>query len=152
MNAFLLDDSERRELTSEELAREGVLNRRLETEPNSYQPTMDWLKDKNGYIEQDTVELKPAMPNLEEICHKFIDEHRHDEDEIRFVLLGEGIFDIRSSKDQWMRVKVEQGDLIVVPAGRYHRFTLTDKKMIRCVRLFKDKSGWVPYYRAPAVA
>ena len=148
MKAFLLDDPQQRELTPEELAREGVFNQRLGTEPKEYQPTMDWLKNKNGYIEQDIVELKPAMPNLEEICNKFIDEHRHDEDEVRFILLGEGIFDIRSSKDQWMRVKVEQGDLIVVPAGRYHRFTLTEKKTICCVRLFKDKSGWVPAYRS----
>ncbi len=147
MKAFLLDDPRQRELTPEELAREGVLNQKLGIAPSDYQPTMDGLKNKNGYIEQDTVELKPTMPNLEEICNKFVDEHRHDEDEIRFVLLGEGIFDIRSGKDQWMRVKVEQGDLIVVPAGRYHRFTLTEKKNIRCVRLFKDKSGWVPSYR-----
>ena len=52
MNAFLLDDPEQRELIPEELAQEGVLSRRLGTEPNDYQPTMDWLKDKNGYIEE----------------------------------------------------------------------------------------------------
>jgi 1,2-dihydroxy-3-keto-5-methylthiopentene dioxygenase len=46
-----------------------------------------------------------------------------------------------------MRVVVEAGDLIVVPAGRNHRFLLTDRKHIRCVRLFKDTSGWVPNYR-----
>ncbi len=130
MKAFLLDDPRKRELTGEELAREGVLNQKLGTQPQEYQSTMDGLKKKNGYIEQDIVELKPAMPNLQEICDKFVDEHRHDEDEVRFILLGEGIFDIRSQKDQWMRVKVEQGDLIVVPAGRYHRFTLTEKKNI----------------------
>ncbi|MBI1976309.1 MAG: cupin domain-containing protein [Candidatus Omnitrophica bacterium] len=148
MKAFLLDDPRKRDLTGEELAQEGVLNQKLGTRPQEYQSTMDGLKKKNGYIEQDIVELNPAMSNLQEICNKFIDEHRHDEDEVRFILLGEGIFDIRSQKDQWMRVKVEQGDLIVVPAGRYHRFTLTEKKNIRCVRLFKDKSGWVPAYRS----
>ena len=63
------------------------------------------------------------------------------------MLDGEGVFDIRSSDDRWLRVKVERGDLIVVPAKRYHRFELTDAKSIRCVRLFKDQSGWVPHYR-----
>ena len=148
MNGFLLDDPQKKPLSREYLEREGVFNKTLDTQPQAYQPTMDWLKNKNRYIEQDIVELNPSMPNLEEICNKFIDEHRHEEDEIRFVLSGEGIFDIRSGKDQWMRVKVEQGDLIVVPAGRYHRFTLTETKTIRCVRLFKDKSGWVPFYRS----
>jgi 1,2-dihydroxy-3-keto-5-methylthiopentene dioxygenase len=46
-----------------------------------------------------------------------------------------------------MRVVVEPGDLIVVPARRHHRFMLTEKKSIRCVRLFKDQSGWTPHYR-----
>ena len=147
MNAFLLDDPQRKPLSREELEHEGVLNKNLSTQPQTYQPTMDWLKNKNGYIEQDMVELSPSMPNLHEICNKFLDEHRHEEDEVRFVLTGEGIFDIRSQKDQWMRVHVEEGDLIVVPARRYHRFTLTPTQMIRCVRLFKDKSGWVPVYR-----
>jgi len=64
-----------------------------------------------------------------------------------FVLEGEGIFDIRSKGDRWMRVKVEAGDLIVVPKERYHRFELTETKTIRCVRLFQDASGWVPEYR-----
>lgn len=63
------------------------------------------------------------------------------------MLEGDGIFDIRSRDDRWMRVVVEVGDLIVVPAKRHHRFLLTDKKDIRCVRLFKDASGWVPHYR-----
>ena len=66
------------------------------------------------------------------------------------MLEGEGIFDIRSRDDRWMRVKVEEGDLIVVPAKRYHRFELTETKTIRCVRLFQDQSGWVPVYRQEA--
>ena len=104
--------------------------------------------NERGYVEEDVVELQPSTPNLNAICAKFIDEHHHDEDEVRFVLEGEGIFDIRSRDDKWMRVQVEQGDLIVVPKGRHHRFLLTDRQHIRCVRLFRDSSGWVPHYRA----
>lgn len=64
------------------------------------------------------------------------------------MLEGAGVFDIRSSDDRWMRVVVEPGDLLVVPARRYHRFELTEARTIRCVRLFQDMSGWVPHYRA----
>jgi 1,2-dihydroxy-3-keto-5-methylthiopentene dioxygenase len=152
MKAFLLDDPSQTELGYQALLEEGVYNETLSTDPKEYQPTMDWLKNKNGYIEQDVVELNPNMINLQEICSKFLEEHRHEEDEVRFILYGEGIFDIRSRRDQWMRVKVETGDLIVVPAGRHHRFTLTEKKTIRCVRLFKEKSGWVPTYRSAEVS
>jgi 1,2-dihydroxy-3-keto-5-methylthiopentene dioxygenase len=47
-------------------------------------------------------------------------------------------------------VQVEKGDLIVVPKDRNHRFMLTERKAIRCVRLFKDAAGWVPHYRGRA--
>jgi cupin superfamily acireductone dioxygenase involved in methionine salvage len=46
-----------------------------------------------------------------------------------------------------MRVIVDPGDLLGIPRGRYHRFLLTEQKTIRCVRLFQDPKGWVPYYR-----
>ena len=114
---------------------------------DAYQLRLDALKAEQGYIEQDIVELAPNTPNLEVICAKFADEHLHTDDEVRFVIDGAGIFDIRDDDDRWMRVTVEAGDLIVVPKQRHHRFFLTDSQRIRCVRLFQDSAGWVPHYR-----
>jgi len=145
MKAIWLDDGTT--IPAATLTEEGVLNQQLPLDPAGYQPTMDVLKTERGYIEQDQVALTPETPNLDAICAKFDGEHLHDEDEVRFVLEGEGVFDIRSGDDRWMRVTVEAGDLIVVPAKRYHRFELTEKKTIRCVRLFQDQTGWVPHYR-----
>lgn len=130
-----------------EMARVGVHYERLEMDPQAYQPALDELKAARDYVEQDIVELRPDTENLGAICAKFADEHLHTDDEVRYVLEGEGIFDIRSVDDGWMRVVVERGDLLVVPAHLHHRFLLTDRKHIRCVRLFKDRSGWVPHYR-----
>lgn len=134
------------------LRAEGVLYDALETEPARYQAPLASFKDAQGYIEQDEIALTPETPKLDEICAKFLDEHCHEEDEVRFILDGAGIFDIRSRDDRWMRIVVEAGDLIVVPAGRWHRFLLTDTKRIRAVRLFKDPKGWVPQYRAARAA
>ena len=135
-------------LPAEVLGAHGVLYEHvLATDPATYQRPLDDLKAQRGYPEQDIVELNSDTPNLDELCSKFVGEHFHDEDEVRFVLDGAGIFDIRSTEDRWMRVIVETGDLIVVPAKRHHRFQLTDDKSIRCIRLFRDKSGWVPHYR-----
>lgn len=131
----------------ETLRENGVLYEALPLEESGYQPTLDDLMGVRGYQTQDQVALSPDMENLDAICAKFLDEHLHEDDEVRFVLEGEGVFDIRSNDDRWMRVKVEPGDLIVVPAGKYHRFELTEKRHIRCVRLFKDAAGWVPVYR-----
>ena len=130
-----------------DLAAVGVLAERLELDSDAFQPALDQLKARRGYVEQDIIELQPETPNLGALCAKFVDEHLHTDDEVRCVLEGEGIFDLRSQDDRWMRVTVEPGDLLVVPANLHHRFLLTDRKHIRCVRLFKDSSGWVPHYR-----
>jgi 1,2-dihydroxy-3-keto-5-methylthiopentene dioxygenase len=130
-----------------ELERVGVLSERLPL--GDYQGALDRLKAARGYVAQDEVELRPHTPNLDGICAKFKDEHLHRDDEVRFVLEGEGIFDIRGADERWLRLEVEPGDLIVVPADLHHRFFLTDRKEIRCVRLFKDAAGWVPEYRVP---
>jgi 1,2-dihydroxy-3-keto-5-methylthiopentene dioxygenase len=134
--------------TKDDLSRIGVVHERLAVDPVAYQPPLDALAHARGYVEQDIVELSPATPELDTICAKFDREHLHTDDEVRYVLEGEGIFDVRSADDRWIRITVESGDLLVVPANLHHRFLLTEKKHIRCVRLFKDKSGWVPHYRA----
>ena len=139
----------------ETLAREGVLYRSLDTCSEATEATGESAFDaplaafatEHGYVHRDEVALSAETPNLDAICAKFVDEHRHDEDEVRFVLEGAGVFDIRSRDDRWMRVTVTPGDLIVVPKDRHHRFFLTDARTIRCVRLFRDPAGWIPHYR-----
>ena len=134
-------------ISAETLRAEGVHYAQHDVDEASYRKPIDQLKQRNGYIEEDVVALSPATPGIDALCEKFLGEHLHDEDEVRFVLEGEGVFDIRSRDDRYMRVAVERSDLIVVPAKRYHRFMLTDSRSIRCVRLFKDQAGWVPHYR-----
>jgi 1,2-dihydroxy-3-keto-5-methylthiopentene dioxygenase len=134
-------------ISAEGLIAQGLLYQLLPTEPEAHQGELDALMAERGYLTRDVVELRPDTPNLDAICDKFVGEHHHTEDEVRFVLDGEGIFDIRSNDDRWMRVVVEPGDLLVVPANRHHRFLLTDMRSIRCVRLFQDPAGWVAHYR-----
>lgn len=151
MRAFWLDEGEAAVIPAARLEAEGVLARALPLDPAAHQPALDALKRDRGYIEQDVIALAPDTPGLDALCAKFVDEHHHDDDEVRFTLAGEGIFDIRSGDDRWMRVVVEPGDLIVVPKGRHHRFLLTERRAIRCVRLFRDTAGWVPRYRHPSL-
>ncbi|TVR14812.1 MAG: cupin domain-containing protein [Planctomycetota bacterium] len=145
MQAYFLENNA--PVDNEALRAVGVLAETLPIEPSGHQPRLDELMHERGYATQDEVQLSPEMDNLESICAKFIDEHLHEDDEVRFVLAGAGIFDIRSQDDVWMRLEVGPGDLIIVPKGLHHRFMLTEAKHIHCVRLFKDPAGWVPVYR-----
>lgn len=129
------------------LAQRGILSWSVPADDAARAELIATVKREHGYIDEDFVELKPEMPNLDEICAKFDKEHFHTEDEVRYVVAGAGIFDVRDADDRWIRIEVSSGDMIVIPARTYHRFYLTEQKQIRCMRLFANNEGWAPLYR-----
>ncbi|KAF9223259.1 1,2-dihydroxy-3-keto-5-methylthiopentene dioxygenase [Gyrodon lividus] len=82
----------------------------------------------------------------------FYDEHIHEKEEIRYVLEGSGFLDVREhNSDSWIRCQIDAGDLMILPAGIYHRFILDEKNMLKAMRLFKDESQFVAHNRGEAV-
>ena len=144
MHAHLLNEPART-FAADELEQLGVFYRRIPVAASAEE--LARIKRERGYVEQDEVSLSTETPNLDAICAKFDKEHHHTLDEVRFVVEGEGIFDVRDESDRWVRIQVEAGDLIIIPANKHHRFYLTPKKAIRCVRLFLNNEGWAPLYR-----
>jgi 1,2-dihydroxy-3-keto-5-methylthiopentene dioxygenase len=104
------------------------------------------LKASGGYVTADLIDVTPDTPGLEEMLAKFDREHWHDEDEVRFIISGGGIFHIHSKTGEVVAIEVRAGDLIRVPRGTLHWFNLCADRRLRAIRLFQDKSGWTPHY------
>lgn len=89
----------------------------------------------------------------------FYDEHLHIDEEIRYVVDGEGYADvsiasdaqtnqqIRDKNERWVRIFLEKGDLYILPPGAYHRFSPSVTDYICAVRLFKDLPQWAAFPR-----
>ena len=112
----------------------------------AYGREIDTLKTRGGYVTADVIDVQPETPNLDVMLAKFSREHWHDEDEVRFIIEGRGLFHVHPRDGAVFAIEVEAGDLIRVPRGTHHWFDLCADRRIRAIRLFQDPSGWTPHY------
>ncbi|MBO0859721.1 MAG: cupin domain-containing protein [Chloracidobacterium sp.] len=117
----------------------------------AYSTDIERLKENGGYITADVIDVKPQTRGLEEMLAKFNREHWHDDDEVRFIIEGRGLFHLHLQNGQVVGIEVEAGDLIRVPSGVLHWFNLCADRRIRAIRLFKDPAGWTPNYTMSGV-
>jgi 1,2-dihydroxy-3-keto-5-methylthiopentene dioxygenase len=111
---------------------------------------IDAMKRRGGYQTADVIDVNPATPNLDAMLARFDKEHTHSEDEVRFILAGRGIFFLHLG-DQVVSVEVGPGDMLRVPRGTTHWFTLCEDRRIRAIRWFQDTTGWTPQYTGTGV-
>jgi 1,2-dihydroxy-3-keto-5-methylthiopentene dioxygenase len=112
---------------------------------DAYSAQIETLKRRGGYVTADVIDVNPETPNLDAMLAKFNREHWHDEDEVRFIIEGRGLFHVNAG-DSVFVLEVGRGDLIRVPRGTHHWFDLCAEKRIRAIRLFQNPSGWTPHY------
>jgi len=112
----------------------------------AYSREIEDLKRRGDYVTADVIDVTPATPGLDEMLAKFDREHWHDEDEVRFIIAGHGLFHIHTTNGALLGIEVEAGDLIRVPRGTLHWFNLCADRRIRAIRLFQDTAGWTPHY------
>ncbi|CAL0328092.1 unnamed protein product [Lupinus luteus] len=132
----------------DQLAELGVLYWKLN--PNDYENDEELrkIREERGYNYMDLLDLSPEkVENYEEKLKNFYTEHIHQDEEIRYCLEGSGYFDVRDKDDQWIRIWIKAGDLIILPAGIYHRFTLDTSNYVKLMRLFMGEPVWAAYNR-----
>lgn len=113
----------------------------------AYAAKIDELKGRGGYVTADVIDVKPDTPGLAAMLAKFNAEHWHDEDEVRLIVEGRGLFHIHPADGgPVFAIEVEAGDLVRVPRGTHHWFDLCGDRRIRAIRLFQDTAGWTPHY------
>jgi 1,2-dihydroxy-3-keto-5-methylthiopentene dioxygenase len=117
----------------------------------AYADTVAALKARGGYVTADVIDVKADTPGLDAMLARFNSEHWHDEDEVRLIVEGRGLFHIHPTGGPVFAIEVEPGDLIRVPRGTHHWFDLCGDRRIRAIRLFQDPSGWTPHYTASGV-
>lgn len=154
----LLDTSDG-ETIAAELATIGVRFERWPTRPladatailDVYAPEIERLKAEAGYQSVDVVALAPDHPDRATLRGKFLSEHTHGEDEVRFFVDGEGLFTLHEG-GRVFNMLCTKGDLISVPAGMKHWFDMGPAPRFTAIRLFVNPDGWVASFTGDSIA
>lgn len=118
-----------------------------ETILKAYEHELKPYMEKHGYQSADVINVHKDTPNIEAIRNKFLSEHTHSEDEVRFFVDGEGyfFFHLPESKEVF-KLLCEKGDFISVPKGYTHWFDLAPRYFVKAIRVFQTQEGWVANY------
>ena len=141
------------ELSIDHINKLGIYYKKMKTEDfdedEKYLDDLELIslrKEKNYSFCDFITVSKKDLPNYEEKIKSFFQEHIHNDDEIRYVIDGSGYFDVRNFNSEWIRIFVSKGDLLSLPAGIYHRFTVDENNFIKVIRLFTGEPIWTPIY------
>ncbi|WP_426284706.1 1,2-dihydroxy-3-keto-5-methylthiopentene dioxygenase [Luteibacter sp. E-22] len=117
----------------------------------AYRADIDRLMAENGYRSVDVISLKPDHPDRAVFRQKFLNEHTHSEDEVRFFVAGAGQFTLHIDGKVY-EVLCEKGDLIGVPDGTPHWFDMSESPYFVAIRLFTNTEGWVANFTGTDIA
>ncbi len=113
----------------------------------AYSKDLFLFMENGGYQTADVISINSLTENYEAIRAKFLAEHTHTEDEIRFFVDGKGLFWFNLENEPVFNLLCEKGDLISVPAGTKHWFDAGESSpFVKAIRIFIDMRGWVPHY------
>ena len=124
---------------------------RVEQVEAAYGHAIERLMQTGGYRSWDLIAMQPEHPDREAMRAKFLEEHTHSEDEVRFFVAGAGQFNLHIGERVYSLV-CTQGDLIQVPAGTRHWFDMGPAPEFIAIRLFTNPEGWVAEFTGDPLA
>ena len=122
-----------------------------ETVMEAYRADIDRLVAARGFKSVDVVSIAPDNPNRAEMRKKFLDEHFHKEDEVRFFVAGSGLFTLHVDAKVY-EVECVKDDLIAVPDGTHHWFDMGESPSFVAIRFFTEPDGWVGHFTGTDIA
>lgn len=117
----------------------------------AYEHELAPYMEKRGFQSADVINVHPQTPNLHELRQKFLKEHTHSEDEVRFFVDGSGIFWFHFDDGTVARLTCTKGDFLSVPKGFRHWFDLAPHYFVKAIRIFSNQEGWVAQYTGSGV-
>ena len=118
---------------------------------DAYKPYLDELMGDLGAGSADVIKLTPDNPNGPALRTKFLAEHIHTEDEIRFFVACGGHF-VMHVNGRVYDAYCAAGDLISVPANTKHWFDAGEAPDFIALRVFTDTTGWTPHYTGDEIS
>lgn len=117
----------------------------------AYRSDIDRLVAEYGFNSVDVISIAPDNPKRDELRAKFLDEHFHKEDEVRFFVAGSGLFTLHPNEHVY-EVLCESGDLIGVPDRTRHWFDMGPSPSFVAIRFFIEADGWVGHFTGTDIA
>lgn len=117
----------------------------------AYREDIDRLVAERGFTTVDVISIAPDNPQREEMRRKFLDEHYHREDEVRFFVAGSGLFTMHVEGKVY-EVECVKDDLIAVPDGTTHWFDMGPEPDFVAIRFFQQPDGWVGHFTGSDIA
>lgn len=123
----------------------------------AYKSEVEKVSAQGPYPLVDVVRLVPDdsdpewQAKAEGARQKFLSEHTHDEDEVRFFVEGTGCFYLHLDGKVYA-VVCEEGDLMSVPAGTTHWFDMGERPHFCAIRFFQEEDGWVASFTGATIS
>ncbi len=117
----------------------------------AYRDDIERLKAEGGYTTADVIRVGAQTQNIPALREKFLNEHTHSEDEVRFFVEGAAAFYLRIKGKVYQAI-CTRGDLISVPANTTHWFDMGPTPEFAAIRVFTNPEGWVANFTGDPIA